>query len=136
HNRRRSARAPRYQAAFLGTRLMSSGLTVIHPGLCATIQDLGRTGYRAFGVPLGGAFDRGSASLANALLANPPGAAVLELTMTGGTFEANDPVALALAGAPMAAKILGHDGRETPLVIPLCFALHEGDRIVLSGAPR
>src|SRR5207253_6420128 len=125
----RSARAPRYQAAVLGTRLMSTGLTVINAGLCATIQDLGRTGYRAFGVPLSGVFDRGSASLANALLANGPGAAVLELTMTGGTFEAKGPVALALAGAPMAAKILGRNGRETPLVIPLCFALHEGDRL-------
>jgi antagonist of KipI len=115
---------------------MPPGLTVINPGLWTTVQDLGRMGYRAFGVPLGGAFDRGSAALANALLANRPDVAVLELTLTGGVFEANCRLALALAGADMLARILGRDGSEAPLQSPLCFSLCEGDQLVLGAASR
>ena len=59
--------------------------------------------------PLGGAFDRGSADLANALLGNPADAAVLELTLVGGTYEARGPLALALAGRPD-----GRDGPQSP----------------------
>ena len=43
-------------------------LIVERPGLCTTVQDRGRVGYRSFGVPVGGAFDRGSLDLANALV--------------------------------------------------------------------
>ena len=63
-------------------------IEVIEPGRLATIQDLGRPGYREWGVPPGGAFDRGSADLANALVGNPPSCAVLELTLKGGVYRA------------------------------------------------
>ena len=101
------------EAAVLGLKVESSlmGLLVLRPGLFSTVQDRGRFGYRAFGVPPGGAFDEGSADLANAMLDNPPDAAVLELTLFGGTFEALGPIALALAGAPMAAT--ARNGRRT-----------------------
>ena len=46
------------------------GQIVIDPGLSTTVQDGGRTGYREWGVPPGGAFDRGAAGLANALVGN------------------------------------------------------------------
>ena len=49
-----------------------TGFLVIDPGLSTTVQDAGRPGYREWGVGPGGAFDRGSAGLANALLGNPP----------------------------------------------------------------
>src|SRR5699024_4336038 len=75
------------------------GLIVIHPGVSATVQDRGRAGYREWGIPVGGAFDRRSAALANALLGNAPGCAVIELTLIGGTYEARVPLAVALAGA-------------------------------------
>src|SRR5947199_6696034 len=96
------------------------GLVVINPGVSATVQDQGRAGYREWGIPIGGAFDRGSAALANALLGNAPGCAVLELTLFGGIYEARIPLALALAGAPMAAAIegAGEGNRPRPLVVP------------------
>ena len=75
------------------------GLLVLNAGLSTTVQDLGRTGYREYGVPIGGAFDRGSANLANALLGNSLECAVLEMTLLGGAFEARTSIALALAGA-------------------------------------
>ncbi len=107
------------------------GLLVIEPGLSATVQDLGRPGYRQWGVPPGGAFDRGSAGLANALLGNSPDCAVLELTLWGGKFQACCPLAIALAGAPIEAQIIGSDSRERRLELPLSFSLSQGERLVL-----
>src|SRR4051794_11713892 len=115
---------------------MPNGLTVIQPGQFSTIQDQGRTGYRAFGVPLGGAFDRGSADLANALVGNDEKAAVLEMTLVGGVYEPSGLFALALAGAPLTATIRGRDGSETWLRAPVCFTLDSGDRLHLGGSPQ
>ena len=109
------------------------GLLVINPGVSATVQDLGRTGYREWGVPIGGAFDRGSAALANALLGNPPDCAVLELTLFGGVYEAQIPLALALAGAPLAASIKTDGSPSRPLDVPQSFSMVPGERLFLGG---
>ncbi len=111
------------------------GLIVIHPGLSSTIQDRGRPGYREFGVPEGGAFDRSSLALANALLGNDPDAAAIELTLTGGRFRATDRFALALAGAAMAAHV-ETSAAPARLAIPGSFTLETGETLVLGGAPR
>jgi len=110
------------------------GLIVIEPGLSTTLQDEGRPGYREWGVPLGGVFDRGSAALANALLGNPPGCAVLEMTLTGGSYQADGPLALALAGTSMESSIVSPDGRNEVLQLPLSFSLRDGERLVLGRA--
>jgi len=106
-------------------------LIVIEPGLSTTVQDEGRPGYREWGVPLGGAFDRGSAELANALVGNPPGCAVLELTLLGGIYQADCALALALAGARMEAKVVCPDSTEHLLMHPTSFSLQAGDKLVL-----
>jgi biotin-dependent carboxylase-like uncharacterized protein len=78
---------------------MSAGLKVLAPGLHTTVQDLGRPGCQAIGVPVSGALDGSSLRLANALVGNPPGTPVLEVLMSGPTFEvAADTVRVALAG--------------------------------------
>jgi biotin-dependent carboxylase-like uncharacterized protein len=112
------------------------GLLVKNPGLCATVQDLGREGYRECGVPVGGAFDRASAALANALVGNPPGEAVLELTLSGGIYEATIPLAVALAGALMEARVEGADGGSRPWQVPQSGALRVGDRLILGRASQ
>ncbi len=67
---------------------------VAHVGGYATVQDLGRRGYRAVGVPVSGALDRLSAAYANALVGNRSGDAVVEvfgaisLTLTGDAVVA------------------------------------------------
>ena len=76
------------------------GLVVVNPGVSTTVQDTGRPGYAAWGVSVGGSFDRSSAELANALLGNSAGCAVLEMTLVGGIYQAVGSLALALAGAP------------------------------------
>jgi allophanate hydrolase subunit 2 len=95
------------------------------------VQDAGRPGYRQWGVPPGGAFDRGSAALANALVGNPLECAVLELTLTGGIYQAACPLALALAGAPMEAKVIGPSAAEHILQVPQSWSLRQGERLVL-----
>jgi biotin-dependent carboxylase-like uncharacterized protein len=78
---------------------MSAGLKVLAPGLHTTVQDLGRPGYQAIGVPVSGALDGFSLRLANALVGNSPGTPVLEMLMSGPTLEvAADTVRVALAG--------------------------------------
>ena len=78
---------------------MSAGLKVLTPGLHTTVQDLGRPGYQAIGVPVSGALDGFSLRLANALVGNSPRTPALEVLMSGPTFEvAADTVRVALAG--------------------------------------
>src|SRR5205823_11323913 len=45
-------------------------VTVIRAGFLATVQDLGRTGYRQFGVSSGGALDLHAMRIANLLVGN------------------------------------------------------------------
>src|ERR1700736_1266929 len=79
---------------------MTAGLKVLVPGLHTTVQDLGRPGYQAIGVPVSGALDGFSLRLANALVGNSLGNPALEILLSGPTLEvAADTVSVALAGA-------------------------------------
>jgi biotin-dependent carboxylase-like uncharacterized protein len=82
-------------------------ISVLQPGLLTTVQDQGRPGHRAFGMPVAGAADRWSFAVANLLAGNPPGAAALELTLLGGTFRFALGGYAALAGADMQATLDG-----------------------------
>src|SRR5437016_13863058 len=78
---------------------MSVGLEVLAPGLHTTVQDLGRSGYQAIGVPVSGALDGFSLRLANALVGNSLGSPALEILLSGPTLEvAADTARVALAG--------------------------------------
>jgi biotin-dependent carboxylase-like uncharacterized protein len=91
----------------------------------ASIQDLGRSGYRHFGVPVSGALDSVSLRLANALVRNPPDAAVLEMRLTGPRLQAHAPVRVALAHAE--ATIECADGSRKPLPAWHSTTLAPGD---------
>ncbi len=79
---------------------MKAALAVLAPGLHTTVQDLGRIGWQAIGVPVSGALDVTALRLANRLVGNRPGAAGLEILHSGPTFEvAAERVRVALAGA-------------------------------------
>jgi len=110
---------------------MAEGLRAIDPGLFTTVQDLGRLGYREWGVPVGGSFDARSSRVANALLGNRPEDAVLELTLAGGVFRAECRLAIALAGAKTNASILGLDGREQPFHTPGCGMIEPGEKLIV-----
>jgi biotin-dependent carboxylase-like uncharacterized protein len=74
---------------------------VVAPGAYTTIQDLGRIGYQRLGVPLSGALDGYASQVANLLLGNDPGAAVLEMTIVGPQLEFMAETKIAVTGARM-----------------------------------
>ena len=74
-------------------------LEVLAAGAGMTIQDLGRSGWKRFGIPPGGAMDLESARQANLLVGNSAGAPVVELLFTGAKFLVLSSSELAIAGA-------------------------------------
>jgi antagonist of KipI len=82
-------------------------LEVLEPGFLSTIQDLGRKGYFAAGIPPSGAFDRFALRAGNLLVGNPPAEAGIEMTLMGGRFRALRPVVIAITGADMGAALDG-----------------------------
>ncbi|MFK8046011.1 MAG: biotin-dependent carboxyltransferase family protein [Crocinitomicaceae bacterium] len=74
-------------------------IEVIQPGLYTSIQDLGRFGYRKYGVPVSGAMDQNSAKLANQILGNSENAALLEVTLIGPTLTFTEACEIAITGA-------------------------------------
>jgi allophanate hydrolase len=86
--------------------MTAAGLRVLAPGLHTTVQDLGRPGYQALGVPPSGALDGFSLRLANALVRNALGAPALEILLSGPTLEvAADTVRVALVGTDASLAI-------------------------------
>jgi antagonist of KipI len=79
------------------------------PGLFTTVQDLGRPGYGPLGISPAGAADPIALRLGNALLGNAPNAAALEMTLSGGVFEFEEPASIALTGSDFGAVC---DGRR------------------------
>jgi antagonist of KipI len=78
-------------------------IIVTKAGLLTTIQDEGRFGYRGVGVAVSGAMDRFALRAANLLVGNEPGAAVLELTLTGASLEFREDALVSLCGAELDA---------------------------------
>ncbi len=73
-------------------------LLVRKAGLLTTVQDLGRPGWGALGIPAAGALDPEALRIANLLVGNPEGAAGLEITLQGPTLEARGEIDLAVSG--------------------------------------
>lgn len=78
---------------------------VISPGSFTTVQDRGRYHFIDRGVPPSGSLDAFSAEIANRLVGNPAGSAVLEITMLGLTLEVLGDADVALTGAAMAVTV-------------------------------
>ncbi len=78
---------------------MTASLTVLETGLLTTVQDAGRPGQASLGVGRSGACDLASYRLANRLVGNPEGAAVLEVTYGGLRLRAEDDVVVVTTGA-------------------------------------
>ena len=73
----------------------------------ATVQDLGRTGFRDSGVPVSGLADRDSGIALNALLGNDPGAAMIEWAVAGGTLRFETACTVAIGGAEVECSLNG-----------------------------
>ncbi len=85
----------------------SSTLHFLKAGLWTTVQDQGRIGHQAFGVPVGGAMDQTAAQLANWLVGNATESPVLEITLLGPTVQINQAVQIAITGANLSPTVSG-----------------------------
>ncbi|GBG57550.1 allophanate hydrolase [Sporomusaceae bacterium FL31] len=83
-------------------------ITITQQGEYTTIQDQGRWGYQAYGMPVSGAMDRYSSQVANILVGNSPEAALVEMTAAGAAFKFDEEQLVAVCGANMQGEI---DGR-------------------------
>lgn len=104
---------------------MTRALVVLRPGPLTTVQDAGRPGQAALGVGRSGAADRRAYGLANRLVGNPPGAAVLEVTFGALEVRARGDLLVATTGArcagpwPHAAPTRLRDGEVLRLGPPV-----------------
>ena len=84
-------------------------IEVLEPGPLSSVQDaFGRPDWRHVGVPVGGAADPWSARLANRLVGNPDGAALLEITLGGVVVATDDATWMAMTGG-LRASVGGID---------------------------
>ncbi|MBL8878579.1 MAG: biotin-dependent carboxyltransferase family protein [Phycisphaerales bacterium] len=106
-----------------------AGIRVLLPGPQTTVQDLGRPGHTAIGVPAGGAADARALIIGNRLLGNADDAAGIEMTLIGAEFELLTDAVVSLTGAEFNADVRrssgesGHAARLDPIV------MHCGDRV-------
>ena len=80
-------------------------LEVLDPGLLTSVQDLGREGYQAFGIPPSGAMDALALKLGNILVANPVGEAGIEMTLIGAKFKVLKDWVISFTGGDMPGKV-------------------------------
>ena len=86
-------------------------ITIVNPGMMTTVQDLGRVGYQQFGVSVSGVMCPRSAILANILVGNEDGEAVLECTMMGPHIQFNTANCIAITGGDLGPTL---DGKPIP----------------------
>ncbi len=105
-----------------------SSVQVITPGLFTTVQDLGRKGWQRFGVPVAGVFDSLAAQVANWLVGNRNGDALLEITYSGPTLTTDTPLQVAITGGQLTATLAGQ-----PVPLWQSFVWQPGQELCLGG---
>lgn len=78
---------------------MISSLEILSSGSGVAIHDLGRPGWKRFGLPPGGVMDADSAILANLLVGNEPSDPLLEIALAGARLRALRRCEVAITGA-------------------------------------
>ncbi|RSZ38552.1 MULTISPECIES: biotin-dependent carboxyltransferase family protein [unclassified Variovorax] len=99
-------------------------IEVLKPGLATSVQDAGRPGYYNLGIPLSGALDQQSLVLANLLVGNDEGAAVIESTLLGPELQFDAPALVAVTGADAKVKLNGNEMPRNE-----SFAVQAGDKL-------
>ena len=89
---------------------------VLHAGMFTTVQDLGRSHYQQYGVPVGGAMDQSALRMINMLVGNEENEAGLEMTIMGPKMLIKKTTLLAIGGADMEPLL---NGERIPLWCPI-----------------
>ena len=98
--------------------------TIARAGFLITVQDLGRTGLRQFGVSLGGALDAHALRVANLLVGNNESDAALEITFGGLQLRFSDERIVAWGGGEFAVR-----SGSTPLPVGHSVFIGEGEKL-------
>ena len=106
-------------------------LVVVAPGPLTLVQDAGRPGYAAMGVSRSGAFDSGAYEFGRRLLANPVGAAALEVLLGGLTVRATGATRGVITGGLVQATVAGR-----PVGYGEVFYLLPGEQLALGHCTR
>lgn len=93
-------------------------LTILDPGIQATLQAMPRAGFRHQGVPAAGPVDELSAALVTRVVGNPPDAALLEITSGPFRVRIDGPATFAVGGAEAEMSV---NGRPVAPWSPLTF---------------
>ena len=101
---------------------MDNHILILFAGLQTTIQDLGRKGFRSFGVSISGAMDKFSLILANKLLNNEEGSPVMEITISGPKILFEDNTSIVVTGANISPKL-----NEKPIELNLVYEVKATD---------
>jgi antagonist of KipI len=105
---------------------MTEVFEVLQPGVLTTVQDLGRTGWQRHGVGCAGAMDGFALQVANLLVGNPRGEAVVELGLGGQRLRCLDDRVVAVCGADLGADVPRWKS----------FRVRKGDELFFKGAVR
>ena len=103
-------------------------MLINNPGALSTVQDLGRWGWQAIGMPVSGAVDAPALVRGNILLKNS-NAAGIEITLAGPDITFQDGGFIALTGADLQPKING-----SPVPCWTVLKVNAGDNLKFSGA--
>ena len=103
-------------------------ITVLNPGLLTTVQDLGRKGFQQFGVSVSGAMDPRAATIANILVGNEEGEAVLESTMMGPQLQFSCDATIAITGGNLSPTLDG-----APILTYCAYQVTAGQQLRFGG---
>lgn len=103
-------------------------MKILKTGLSTSIQDLGRTGYQKYGVPVSGVMDEYSHKVANILVANTLKEATLEATMLGPKIQFMGQQVIAITGGNLQPKL-----NNEPIQMWEKFTVQKGDILSFSG---
>jgi biotin-dependent carboxylase-like uncharacterized protein len=114
---------------------MNAGfLEIVAPGLMTSVQDLGRLGAQALGMPVAGATDALALRLANAVVGNPENTAALEIGYLGPTLTAAVDGVRVVLGGKAKLTLQPVDGSEARSVKPWrSLRLKRGDKLTIGA---
>jgi antagonist of KipI len=96
-------------------------------GIMTTVQDLGRNGFRSFGVNPNGAMDKTAVRLINILLQNDENEAVLEIHFPAPKLRFEQDAIIAIGGADFGAKL-----NDKPIENWRCVLIKKGSLLEFS----
>lgn len=103
-------------------------IRVLSKGLLTTVQDLGRFGFQAQGVPVSGAMDTDAACVGNLLVGNTVDKGVLELAFAGADLQFEQGGYCAVTGGDFSPAING-----TAIDTHCAYPVKAGDRLTFGA---